>query len=123
MSGQGYCTESNNGSNMKFRYSVYRWTPTGGIMATPIWTSASSTECSTSSAVRTFTASAPTSTTLNVGDRIIIIPEVMTAGNSSKTISFTYDGATGVSGDTYVTFTESLSFSTDADSYKPPSVR
>jgi hypothetical protein len=77
------------------------------------------TEWGTSAAVRTAPTLTPTSTAFNAGDRIVIVI-YNDDGNgvteaSGRNWTLDYDAGTGVDGDTYLSFTESLSFSADSN--------
>jgi hypothetical protein len=120
---QAYCKESQNGSNFGFRFVVKRWSAAIGGMDATVQTSAASTECSTGGGVIAIAAAAPTSTSFAVGDRIAIYVELVQAsgtptwgGNSTRTFTLIYDGTSGANGDTFANFTESISFSADANS-------
>lgn len=101
------------------RFVLYRWSAaTGGIVST-IMTSATTSEFGTSASRNAITAAAPTSTAMAVGDRIVIRVETMNVGsfggNSSRTWSIQTDAASGSTGDTFVNFGDTLSFSADSN--------
>lgn len=83
-----------------------------GVVQSTIVNSEQGTELTTSESARNWTAT-PTSTALSAGDRIKITVLGNDAGGnmgSGRTFTLWYDGPTaGASGDSYVTFTESLS--------------
>jgi hypothetical protein len=116
---QAGCAESNTSTNAGFRFKVMRWNvATGGIEPTPIDTSSTSLECNGSN--RAIAAAAPDSTpAFAVGDRIIIIVETMNVGtwggNNSRTVSLVYGAASGVYGDTFVNFADTISFASDTN--------
>ncbi len=107
--------------NCGARYEVLRWSvATGGISSSlGISSDGGVTEWGTSAAVRTSPTLTPTSTTFNAGDRIVIViynddgNGVTEANGRNWTLD--YDAGTGVDGDTYLSFTESLSFSSDSN--------
>jgi hypothetical protein len=77
------------------------------------------TEWGTSAAVRTIPTLTPTSTTFAAGDRLVVVI-YNDDGNgvteaSGRNWTLDYDAATGVDGDTYLSFTETLSFAADAN--------
>ena len=77
------------------------------------------TEWGTSAAVRTAPTLAPSSTAFNAGDRIVILiynddaASVTEAAGRNWTLD--YDAATGVNGDSYLSFTETITFSADSN--------
>ncbi|MGE3756560.1 MAG: hypothetical protein AB7H97_02325 [Pseudobdellovibrionaceae bacterium] len=124
---QAYCSESANGANFGFRVVIYRWSAkAGGIVSTVHTSSNNSSECTSgsSSTAKTIAAAAPTSTVFSAGDRIIIVFEMRAVGgswgaNGTRTYSFIYDGVSGGSGNTWVNFADTLSFSADSASAVP----
>lgn len=116
---QAGCAESSTSLNGGFRFKVMRWrAANGGIDPTPIDTSSTSTECAGANIA--IAAAAPDSTpAFAVGDRIVIIVETMNvgtwAGNNSRTISLVYGAATGVYGDTFVNFVDTITFASDTN--------
>ena len=107
--------------NCGARYEVLRWSvATGGISSSlGISSDGGLSEWSTSAAVRTSPTLTPTSTTFNAGDRIVIViynddGNGVNEGNN-RNWTLDYDAGTGVDGDTYLSFTESLSFSADSN--------
>ena len=114
--------------NCGARYEVLRWSVSaGGIVSSlGISTDDGVTEWTTSAAVRTAPTVAPTSTAFVTGDRIVIVI-YNDDGNgyteaSGKTWTLDFDGATGVDGDTYLSFTETISFSADSNNARPLAV-
>jgi hypothetical protein len=111
--------------NCGARYEVLRWSvAAGGIISSlGISTDNGVTEWGTSAAVRTAPTLTPTSTAFAAGDRIVIVVYnddgngVTEASGRSWTLD--YDAATGVDGDTYLSFTETLSFSADSNNARP----
>lgn len=107
--------------NCAFRYEVLRWdVKQGGIVSTlGISTDDGVTEWGTTAEVRTAPTLTPTSTAFNIGDRIILViynddgNGVTEAG--ARTWTLRYDGATGVDGDSYLSFTETIAFSGDTN--------
>ena len=107
--------------NCGARYEVLRWNvATGGISSSlGVSTDGGVTEWGTTAAVRTSPTLTPTSTTFNAGDRIVIAVYnddgngVTEASGRSWTLD--YDASTGVDGDTYLSFTETISFSSDSN--------
>jgi hypothetical protein len=107
--------------NCGARYEVLRWSvATGGISSSlGISSDGGLSEWGTSAAARTSPTLTPTSTAFNAGDRIVIVlynddgNGVTEANNRNWTLD--YDAGTGVDGDTYLSFTESLSFSSDSN--------
>jgi hypothetical protein len=107
--------------NCGARYEVLRWNvATGGISSSlGISSDGGLSEWGTSAVVRTTPTLTPTSTTFNAGDRIVIVL-YNDDGNgvteaSGRTWTLDYDAGTGVDGDTYLSFTESISFSSDSN--------
>jgi hypothetical protein len=112
--------ESNTLANASFRCRIYHWTSAGGAGAA-LCTGNVAGELTASSAVKT-SSCAISSEVFAAGDRIIITfflencsatsgcPTGTMAG-STYTVTMSYDGqTTGATGDTYVSFTEALSF-------------
>lgn len=107
--------------NCGARYEVYRWSvATGGIVnSLGISSDGGVSEWGTGAAVRTAPTLTPTSTTFNAGDRIVIViynddGNAVTEA-SARTWTLDYDAATGVDGDTFLSFTETISFSADSN--------
>jgi hypothetical protein len=107
-------------TNAAARYEVLRWSVArGGIVSSLGISAETMTEWGTTSAVRTAPALVPTSTAFVTGDRIVIVI-YNDDGNGVTEVSgdymyIRYDGATGVDGDTYLSFTETISFSADSN--------
>ena len=107
--------------NCGARYEVLRWSVATGGIASSLGLSSDGglSEWGTSAAVRTAPTLTPTSTAFNVGDRIVIViynddgNGVTEANGRNWTLD--YDAGTGVDGDTYLSFTESISFSSDSN--------
>ena len=107
--------------NCGARYEVLRWNAlTGGIASSlGISSDGGLSEWGTSAAARTAPTLAPVSTAFNAGDRIVIViynddGSGVTEGNN-RNWTLDYDAGTGVDGDTYLSFTERLSFSADSN--------
>jgi hypothetical protein len=107
--------------NCGARYEVLRWNvSTGGISSSlGISSDGGLSEWGTSAAARTAPTLTPTSTAFNAGDRIVIVI-YNDDGNgvteaSGRNWTLDYDAGTSVDGDTYLSFTESLSFSADSN--------
>lgn len=102
-------SESAAGVNARLRVDlhVYR----AGSELAAFGTGRMAAELSTTNAVRTFTIT-PTSTALQVGDRILVkvYAEHNTAGSAmgSGTVTLRYNGAAGADGDAFVSFTENV---------------
>jgi hypothetical protein len=117
--------ESNGTCNCGFRYEVLRWSKAEGgfVSSLGISTNDGATEWGTSAAVRTAPTLSPTSTNFAAGDRIGIViyndDASGTTEGSGKTWTLDYDAATGVDGDSYLSFTESLSFNSDTNDSRP----
>lgn len=107
--------------NCGARYEVLRWdVSVGGIVSSlGISSDGGLSEWGTSAAVRTGPTLTPTSTSFNAGDRIVILiynddgNGVTQANNRNWTLD--YDAGTGVDGDTYLSFTETISFSAESN--------
>jgi hypothetical protein len=107
--------------NCGARFEVLRWSvATGGISSSlGISSDGGLSEWGTSAAVRTSPTLTPTSTAFSSGDRFVIViynddgNGVTEANNRNWTLD--YDAGTGVDGDTYLSFTESLSFASDSN--------
>jgi hypothetical protein len=114
------CSENNGNLNLGLRFVVYRYSKARGGIVSTIHTSADSTECGTSLALRTIAAAAPTSTTMAAGDRLVFVVEMRAVGgtwggNNARTASLGYDGTTGSTGDAFANFVDTFSFSADAN--------
>ena len=107
--------------NCGARFELLRWSVSrGGIVASlGISSDGGLSEWGTSAAARTTPTLTPTSTAFTAGDRIVIViynddgNGVTEANNRNWTLD--YDAAAGVDGDTYLSFTESISFSADSN--------
>jgi hypothetical protein len=111
------CAESATQLNGGFRFNVYQWSQGGKRKL--MHTSATSTECAGARIAIAGASPSGGSTTLAVGDRLMIVWEIMNvgtwAGNGSRTITLRTGAASTVFGDTQVTFTETLSFAADTN--------
>jgi len=113
--------ESGVSCNCGARYEVLRWSvKTGGIVSSlGISTDGGVTEWATGGEVRTTPTLTPTSRAFLAGDRIVIViynddgNGVTEASGYSWT--FYYDAGAGANGDTYLSFTETISFSADSN--------
>jgi hypothetical protein len=105
--------ESAMAANVQPQVIVDQVGPTGTI--TEILNSESATEFGTAAEVRNWTG-APTSTAMKRGDRIRVRILGNDAGTmaSGNTFNIDYDGPDAVDGDTWVQFTETLTFESDA---------
>ncbi len=116
-----YGLESNVACNCGLRYEVLRWSVAqGGIVSSlGISTDDGFTEWTTSATLKTTPTLTPTSTAFAVGDRIAFLfysdDANGTTEASGRTFTIDYDAATGGDGDTYLSFTETLSFSSDTN--------
>jgi hypothetical protein len=114
-----YGVESNVGANSGIRYEVFRWNVATGGVSSSLGISTETTEWGNSAAVRTSPTLSPTSTAFNTGDRIMIVIYNTAVGGdqtaSSRSMTIDYDAGTGVDGDTYLSFTETISFSADSN--------
>jgi hypothetical protein len=117
--------ESNVACNCGARYEVLRWSlASGGIVSSlGISTDGGLTEWGTTAAVRTAPTLTPTSTAFVTGDRIVIVvyndDGASVTEASGRTWTLDYGAATGVDGDTYLSFTEAISFSADSNNARP----
>ena len=117
--------ESASQCNCGARYQVLRWSVAeGGIVSSlGISSDGGLTEWATSAAVRTAPTLTPTSTAFVTGDRIVMViynddgNGVTEASGRNWTLDF--DKGTGVDGDTYLSFTETISFSGDTNNARP----
>lgn len=112
------CQEAQTSLNLGFRFVVARWSAaTGGIVST-VHTSANSTECGTTMALRTIAAAAPTSTAFRAGDKIVIYVELRASagwgGNGTRAASLGYDGTAAGTRDSFVNFVDDMTFAADA---------
>lgn len=115
-----WCVESAATVNAGFRYQVFRWSAAvGGIVSSlGISTDDGVTECGTAAAVRTTPTMTPTSTAFAIGDRIVIVlyqDDAATTTQAAGSVIIDYNAATGVDGDSYLNFTETLSFAAEAN--------
>lgn len=107
--------------NCGARYEVLRWSVAqGGIVSSlGISTDDGVTEWGTTGEVRIAPTLTPTSTDFVTGDRIVIViynddgNGVTEAGEQNWTLNF--GAGTGVDGDTYLSFTETITFSADSN--------
>jgi hypothetical protein len=117
------CAESATALNAGFRFQVLRWRDDWGGIDTAPHTSADTTECPTTAALRTIAAAAPTSTNFEAGDRIILRTQVRTVGawggNSARTFSLLFDGAAGSTGDCFANFVDTITFDADTNNARP----
>lgn len=105
---------------------LYHWKASvGGVVAT-INDSVTSGEPTTSVTGITIASAALTTTTLAVGDRIMIVPRVQNVGtwggNSTRTITLTWDAAAGNAREAFVNFSDAtadLTFSADSNNARP----
>lgn len=118
------CAESATAMNLGYRFVVYRWSVANGGIVSTIHTSAATTECGTSLALRTVAAAAPTSTAMSVGDRIAFVVQLQGAGggfggNGTRTATVGWDGAAASVRDTFANFANTISFSADTNNARP----
>jgi hypothetical protein len=120
--------ESATQCNCGLRYEVLRWDVRQGGIVSSLGMSADNglTEWGTSAAVRTAPALAPSSTGFNAGDRIVIViyndDASGTTQASGRNWTLNHDGPAGANGDTYLSFTETLSFSSDSNNARPQGI-
>jgi hypothetical protein len=116
------CLTNSTSTNVGLGVRVYRWTQQGGIKTLILDSPCSNTpnkgECNTTANLKQFNAASPTSTNFLKGDRIIIDIELRNVngawgGNSNRTVTLYFDGPAGGNGDSYVVFTDTLTFQTD----------
>ena len=113
--------ESNAACNCGARYEVLRWSvATGGIVSSlGISTDNGVTEWGTTAAVRTAPTLTPSSTAFVTGDRIVIVIYNDDGNTVTEASGYNWtldcDGSTGVNGDTYLSFTETITFSADSN--------
>lgn len=109
--------ESSMNANASFKVEVFRLQPDGTV--TSIGSASNTTELGTSAAVRTGSFT-PSSTAFVAGDVIGLMVSFVDAGGtmaSGFTLTLNTGAASsGVDGDSFLTFTENLSFSTTAPS-------
>lgn len=117
------CTESATATNAAMRMIVKRWDALYGGPVSTILTSADTLECGAAGCTSNrcaIAAAAPTSTTLNTGDRLMFIVEIRNVGggwggNGSRTVTLQIDAASGSAGDTFANFADTISFSADSN--------
>lgn len=105
-----WASETSMNDNCALNVRVFKVGPDGTV--TQIVKTARTTELGTTIAVQNFTAT-PTSTACAIGDRIGIVVFADDAGTMASGVGMSIDVAAasaGVDGDSYVTFTENLSF-------------
>jgi hypothetical protein len=108
--------------NCGARYEVLRWSVAAGGITASLGISGDNglSEWTTTAALRTTPTLTPTATAFLAGDRIVIVvynddASGTTEGNN-RNWTLDYDGPTsGSDGDTYVSFTETFSFSPDTN--------
>lgn len=114
-----WALESSMSANATLKVKVFRISNTGTVVSTIIdSTRTSATELGTSDAAINWTDT-PTSTNMAKGDRIMVVIYATDSSGATLASGFTwtvnYAGTTGgASGDSYVQFNESLTFSTAA---------
>lgn len=104
-----WAVESATQANAVSRLKVFKLTPDG--TKTLFSTLTAGAELPTTIAAQNYTGT-PTSTAFAVGDRIVMEPYITNTGTmgASRTCDMTYSGATAAAtGDSYVTFTETIS--------------
>lgn len=104
-------------NNATLRAELYQL-PAGGVESAVAFAAASfGSPLTTTVAVNNWTAS-PTATTFGEGDRIVIYLYIVnsgTMGAGTPGVTMQYNGSTpGAAGDTWVSFTEAVSFQTEA---------
>jgi len=112
------CDESQTTLNAGMRMIVYRWSVKVGGIVSIILTSADTAECDNTRLA--IAAAAPTSTVMDVGDRLVFKVEITNVGgawggNSVRTVTLKGDAASGSLGDTFANFADTLSFSADSN--------
>lgn len=103
-----WASESNNQANAGYRMKLFKLTPDG--TKTLFATLSRGVELPTTLAAQNYTGT-PTSTAFAIGDRIVMEPYITNVGTmgGSRTCDMTFSGPTaGASGDSYVTFTETV---------------
>jgi hypothetical protein len=116
--------ESNGLANAGGRFEVLRWDVSRGGIVKSLGISGDNlqTEWTTSAAVDISLGFTPSSTAFNTGDRIVIVhynDDAASNQGSGRTWTLDYDAGTGVDGDTYFSFTETISFSADSNNNPP----
>lgn len=107
--------ENNMSANAAINVRILLWRNDGSVSV--VHTTTRTVELATSSAVNNWNET-PTSFTINAGDRLMFVPFIDDAGTMAATFSATIDlsaGSAGVVGDTYVQFTENLTFADTGD--------
>lgn len=113
ITGNLWARESTAAANAAINFCVDKIDRTTGAL-TRIATSVRTTELTTASAVGNFTVT-PTSTVCNRGDRLrvrVFADDAGTMGNA-LTVTLNYDKGDPTQGESYVQFTENLTFETD----------
>jgi len=117
--------ESATQCNCTFRYEVMRWSVAEGGIVSSLGMTAddAGAEWTVSAAAKTAPTLSPSSTAFAVGDRIVIVvynddPSGLNQG-ATRTWTLDYDAGTGVDGDTYLSFTETIAFSSDTNNARP----
>ncbi len=107
--------------NCGARYEVLRWDVSAGgiVKSLGISSDGGLSEWGTGAAARTAPTLTPSSTTFNAGDRIVIViynddGNGVTEG-SGRNWTLDYDAGTAVDGDTYLSFTETITFNADSN--------
>lgn len=104
-----WAVESAAQANAGFRLKLFRLQPGG--TKTLFATLDRGAELPTTIAAQNYTGT-PTSTAFSIGDRIVMEPYITNAGGNmgaNRTCNMTYNGGTaGASGDSYVTFNETV---------------
>lgn len=100
---------------------IYKWDGRRGGLTALIWDSGNTPEFVGASTCsnKAISASAPTSTNVVAGDRLVILPRVETVGGAyggdgAKTAALCFNGAAAGTNEISVTFTETLTFSADS---------
>lgn len=102
------------GNNATVRIEVAKWSVASQSEGAAFSATSLSTELTTTNVANNWTDASPTSTTFQVGDRIVMyiyIVNVGTMGAGSPGVTVTYSGPTNAaSGDSYVQFNEAITF-------------
>jgi hypothetical protein len=121
-----WAKESQNGMNASIEFTILRWSLHDQGIVSTVQVAGFGAEMSTSiAAAKTIAAAAPTSTAFAAGDRIVITVEIVNPPaltlnqNGTRTVTLAYDGTSGASGDSYVNFADTFTFSSDAP---PPGI-
>lgn len=110
-----WCLESSMNANAGPQVVIKRINGATGALADLVVSKEEGVEAGTAASVHNFSAT-PTSTAFNRGDRIAVMVAANDIGTMASGFSFTLrsDGNTaGADGDTYVTFTETFSFTSE----------